>query len=121
MPAPTPVIPARVLTATAGSPMRFQAETVIWDAEAGAPVRFRQPFVMPNWNGVTDNETDYIVADPWMRCDILAKRAYGSEELWWVIAARNDMDLPDVQLYLGRRLKIPQRAWVERTLLRQGR
>lgn len=121
MPAPTPTIPKRVLTATIGSPMRFMDEEVIWDLEQGSPVRFRRPFEMPNWEGVTDNEVEYVVEDPWMRMDILAKRFYGNEEMGWVIAARNNMDLPDVELYPGRRLKVPMRAWVERVLLRQGR
>ena len=120
MPAPTPVIPERVLTATSGSPMRFMHEYVIWDSEMESHVRFRAPFVMPNWDGVTDNEDDYIIENTWIRIDILAKRAYGSEELGWVISARNDLDLPDVQLYLGRRIKIPRRDWVERKLLTQG-
>lgn len=121
MPAPTPTLPKRVLTATAGSPMRFMAEEVIWDAEQGAPVRFRRPFEQPRWDGVTDNEVEYVVAEAWMRLDILAKRYYGREDLGWVIAARNNLDLPDVELYSGRRLKIPTRAWVERVLLPQGR
>lgn len=121
MPVPIPTIPTNVLTATAGSPMRFQAETVIWDLEVGSLVRFRQPFVMPRWDGVTDSEVDYVVGASWMRLDILAKAFYNSEELMWVIAARNNLDLPDVQLYVGQRIKIPARDWVERKLLPQGR
>jgi hypothetical protein len=101
--------------------MRFMDEEVIWDLEMASPVRFRRPFEMPSWDGVTDNEAEYIVADSWMRLDILAKQFYGDEELGWVIAARNNMDLPDVDLYPGRRLKVPTRGWVERVLLRQGR
>jgi hypothetical protein len=96
-------------------------EAVIWDLEQGSPVRFRMPFNMPNWEGVTDNEFEYIVDDSWIRIDILAKQFYGDEEMGWIIAARNNLDLPDVELYSGRSLKIPMRAWVERVLLRQGR
>jgi hypothetical protein len=104
-----------------GSPMRFMDEEVIWDSETGSSVRFRRPFEMPSWDGVTDNEVEYIVSDSWMRIDILARHFYGNEEMGWIIAARNNMDLPDVELYPGRSLKIPTRSWVERTLLRQGR
>jgi hypothetical protein len=121
MPAPTPTVPKRVFTASSGSPMRFMQETVIWDLEVESLVRFREPFVMPNWDGVTENEDDYIVADSWMRIDILAKYFYGSEERGWIIAARNNLDLPDVELYVGRRLKIPRRDWVDQKLLRQGK
>ena len=120
MPAPLPTIPTKVLTATAGSPMRFMREEVVWDLEMGSLVRFRAPFVMPNWTGVTENEDDYVVDTPRMRCDILALNAYGDSELMWVIAARNGLDLPDVQLYEGLLLKIPRREWVERKLLVQG-
>ncbi|MFA4971278.1 MAG: hypothetical protein WC683_01610 [bacterium] len=120
MPAPTPTIPARVLTADAGSPMRFMAEAVVWDLEVGSPVRFREPFVMPSWEGVTENEDDYVVDSPSMRLDILSLRYYSRSDRGWVIAARNGMDLPDVQLYVGRLLKIPRREWVERKLLPQG-
>lgn len=120
MPAPTPTIPTKVLTASAGSPMRFMAEEVIWDLECGSLVRFRAPFVMPNWDGVTENEDDYIVEDAWMRLDILGKRNYDDELRGWVIAARNNLDLPDAQLYVGQRLKIPRREWVETKLLTQG-
>lgn len=120
MPAPTPTVPTKVLTATAGSPMRFMAEEVVWDLEVGSLVRFRAPFVMPDWTGVTENEDDYVVDRPALRCDILANERYGDPERGWVIAARNNLDLPDVQLYEGQRLKIPRRDWVETKLMTQG-
>lgn len=120
MPAPLPTMPKRVLTASGSSPMRFMDEEVIYDSEAGSPVRFRGMFEMPNWTGVEASETDHIVDSDWIRLDVLAGQYYKRPELGWVIAARNHIDLPAVQLYKGLRLKIPGEAWVDRKLLTQG-
>jgi hypothetical protein len=119
--APDPQPRENILKAGVHSPVKFMEEHLIFDKERDSLVRFRGPFLMPDWTGVEDNETDYIVENNWMRCDILAKQYYGDEMLKWVIAARNSLDLPDVQLYKGRRLKIPNRDWVERELLPQYR
>lgn len=121
MPVAIPTPPKRTLTATAASPCRFMEEQVQWDAEMGGLVRWRGAFAMPSWEGVEETEQDYVVEGSVRRLDILARRYYANEELWWVIAARNGLDLPDAQLYDGQRLKIPARAWVERRLLPQGR
>ena len=111
-----------LLRASAYSPMRFMAEQLVFDSEKESLVRFRGPFQMPNWDGVEDTELDYEVDGPWVRLDILANEYYsGRVELMWVIAARNHLDLPDVQLYMGRRLKIPHEDWVDSVLLPQAR
>lgn len=111
-----------LLSATSYSPMRFMAEQLIFDLERESLVRFRGPFQMPNWDGVEETELDYRVDSPWVRLDILASKYYsGRVELWWVIAARNHLDLPDAQLYMGRRLKIPHEDWVDSILLPQAR
>lgn len=121
MKVPDPQPRANLLTAGVHSPMKFMREELIFDSELDSLVRFRGPFIMPDWTGVEDNETDYVVEDSWMRTDILAKRYYGDEELMWVINTRNSLDLPDVQLYSGRRLKIPNKIWVDTVLLPQFR
>jgi hypothetical protein len=117
--APDPQPRTNVLTAGVYSPMKFMQEELIFDVERDSLVRFRGMFIMPNWDGVEDNETDYEVENEWMRCDILAGRYYGDEKLKWVIAARNSLDLPDVQLYKGRKMKIPNKDWVDEVLLPQ--
>jgi hypothetical protein len=121
MPDVEPQVRKKVFSEKAHSPMRFMEEHVVFDQERDALVRFRGMFTMPDWFGVEDNEDDYIVEDSWMRLDILAKRYYNDEELWWVIAARNHIDLPDAQMYKGRRLKIPRKDWVDRKLLPQAK
>ena len=108
-----------LLKAGVHSPMKFMQEELVFDLDRDSLVRFRGMFIMPDWTGVEDNETDYVVENEWMRTDILAFDEYGDEELKWVINARNHLDLPDVQLYKGRRLKIPNKDWVESKLLPQ--
>lgn len=112
----------KILTAGEMSPMRFQKEYLIHDSEIDSLVRFRGPFIMPNWSGVEENESDYVVENSWTRLDQVAAERYGKgkEELMWVIAARNGLDLPDAQLYKGKKLKVPNLDWVEDVLLKQA-
>lgn len=120
MPAPTPSVPKKILTASPDSPMRFMRETTVWDAESEGVVRFRQPFEMPRWDGVTENEDDYMIESHKARLDIIAEEKYGNAERMWVLSARNGLDLPDAQLYPGMIIKVPRRDWVERVLLAQN-
>jgi nucleoid-associated protein YgaU len=76
---------------------------------------------MPAWTGVAAEEGTYVVQAVGEHIENLARAAYGDAALWWVIAARNGLDLPDADLYPGRVLRVPSRAWVERSLLPQGR
>ena len=110
-----------LLKSGASSPMQFMQEHLIFDSERNSLVRFRSPFIMPDWLGVEDNEYDYVVQAAWVTLYQIAYEAYEDAELMWVIAARNHLDLPDAQLYKGRKLKIPNRDWVEDVLLPQGR
>lgn len=110
------------LKANLYSCMNFMPEELIFDKEVGSLVRFRTMFEMPNWNGVEEGETTYIVSGIDERLDTIAKRVWGVErqELYWVIAARNNLDLPDVQLYQGRKLKIPSIGWIDTRFLPQS-
>lgn len=112
----------KVFTAGPYSWMNFMREELIYDMERKSLVRFRGMFNMPKWDGVEDNEVDYVVDGPTLRLDKLAAMYWGSDRqsMWWVIAARNGLDLPNVQLYKGRRLKIPTREWVDSNLLTQA-
>ena len=47
-----------------------------------------------------------------MHVDFLGERYYGDPELEWVIALRNDLDLPEQELYRGMELKIPSPDYV---------
>ncbi len=111
-----------LLTAGPFSPMKFMAEQLIFDKEKDSLVRFFGPFQMPNWDGVEDSEIAHVVEGTSERLDKLADAYYGGRtELGWVIAARNEMDLPDVNLYQGRKIKIPHPEWVDTVLLKQSR
>jgi len=101
--------------------MKFMAEQLIFDKEKDSLVRFYGPFQMPNWDGVEDAEFEHVVEGTSERLEKIAATYYDNRyELWWVIAARNNMDLPDVNLYQGRRLKIPHPEWVDTVLLKQA-
>jgi len=110
-----------LLKSKATSPMQFMKEELIFDSETGSLVRFRGPFIMPDWSGVEDNESEYVVQETWTTLAQIANDEYGDPLLKFVIAARNHLDLPDVQLYKGKRLKVPSKSWVEGKLLQQGR
>ncbi len=109
-----------LLRATGGSTMNFMAEELVHDSEEDSLIRFRGMFQMPNWDGVEENEEDYLVDSPWARVDKIAAAYYDDPELKWVIVARNHLDLPSAQLYKGQVLKIPKKEWVETVLLPQS-
>ena len=102
--------------------MNFMPEQLIYDKAEQGLVRFRAMFEMPSWDGVAEGEKTIVIEDPNDRLDKIAAREWGAErqELYWVIAARNHLDLPDVQLYKGKKLKIPSKAWVDTKLLPQS-
>lgn len=101
--------------------MNFMPEQLIYDKELQGLVRFRAMFEMPNWDGVENDEFTYIISGSSERLDKIAARFWGidRQELYWVIAARNKLDLPDVELYKGRYIKIPSRNWIDTYLLPQ--
>jgi hypothetical protein len=111
-----------ILKAGVFSMMNFMPEQLAYDKELGTLVRWRSMFEMPNWDGVEAEETTYIIDDPEDRLDKIAARFWGNDRmgLYWVIAARNNLDLPDVQLYKGKRLKIPSRGWIDTKMLPQA-
>lgn len=102
--------------------MRFMPEYVLWDDENMNVVRFRGMFEMPSWDGVEEDETTYIVESPNARLDKIASRFWGEsrQHLYWIIAARNNLDIPSVSLYEGQRIKIPALNWIESSFLPQS-
>ena len=52
------------------------------------------------------------------RVDQLALEYYGEQTLWWVIAQRNNLDLPLAELNEGEKVIIPDPAYVRETLVR---
>lgn len=58
-----------------------------------------------------DGDIEYTLKDG-DRLDRVAQQYYGNSSLWWVIAARNDLDLPDVQMVPGRKIIIPDPEYV---------
>jgi hypothetical protein len=110
-----------LLKSQATSPMQFMKEYLLFDSEKNSLVRFRGPFIMPSWAGVEDNESEYVVDNSWTTLQQIANEVYGDPLLEFVISARNHMDLADAQMYKGKKLKVPNKDWVEDTLLPQGR
>jgi len=102
------------------SRMQFMKEYLIYDSENESYIRFRGMYIMPNWDGVEENEFDYVVEHSWTTLYQIAVEFYGDPVLMDVIAARNHMDLPDIQIYRGQVLKIPSKSWVRDKLLPQG-
>lgn len=102
--------------------MNFMPEHLAYDAETDSMVRFRGMFEMPSWEGVEEGEVTHVIDTEWERLDKLAMLYWGEErrEMYWVIAARNNLDLYDVQLYSGRKLKIPSVTWIERKFFSQA-
>ena len=111
-----------VLKSVPFSFMPFMREQLIFDKAEGGLVRFRGMFEMPNWDGVEVDETTFVVEDSNDRVDKIAFRFWGvdRQELYWVISARNHLDLPDTQLYRGLKLKIPSKNWIDTKLLPQS-
>jgi hypothetical protein len=110
-----------LLRASTFSYMNFMPEQLIYDKEKNNLIRFRSMFEMPNWDGVEIDEFSYIISGQNERLDKIAAKFWGidRQELYWVIAARNNLDLPDVQLYQGRTIKIPSKSWIDTYLLPQ--
>lgn len=61
-----------------------------------------------------NDDIDYIVKQG-DRLDSLAYDYYGTHLLWWVIALKNDIDLPS-QMFLGRQIVIPSPRFVRLSL-----
>ena len=102
--------------------MNFMPEQLEYDKETESMVRFRGMFEMPNWDGVEDGEITHIVETEWERLDNLAAIYWGvdRQEMYWIIAARNNLDLYDVDLYRGRAIKIPSATWVDNKFFTQS-
>ena len=58
-----------------------------------------------------DGDIEYTLQDG-DRLDRISQQYYGNVSMWWVIAARNDLDLPDVQIIPGRKIIIPDPTYV---------
>lgn len=67
-------------------------------------------FKMPDLQN-RDGDIEYTIKDG-DRLDKIAQQYYGNVGLWWVVAARNDLDLPDIQMIPGRKIIIPDPAYV---------
>jgi len=87
------------------SPMKFMDLETAEIGETGVLVTFLGFFVPPEFPE-SDGDIDYTVQDR-DRLDKLAQTHYQDEELFWVIAVRNNIDLPDAELYPGKKIVIP--------------
>ena len=85
--------------------LRYCEATLAYDQVLKASVTFMQPAELPEIE-VSDDDIDYMV-NAGDRSDKLAYKFYGDPALWWVIALRNQIDLPEVGLWKGRVIVIP--------------
>lgn len=99
------------------STMRRMTEEYLFDSESDQYIRFMDPFVPPDLTDVEQSETTMVLESPWDRLDLIADRFYGDPALWWVIALRNGLDLPDNEMYPGQVLYIPAPDFVRRRIV----
>ena len=64
------------------------------------------------------DDIDYIIRRS-DRVDLLADRFYGDHLLWWVIALKNQIDLPVVELIAGMKIVIPSPRYVREFIVGQ--
>ena len=107
----------RQLQAPVSSTMRRMEEEYLYDSEVDAYVRCYDPFSPPALPDVGNNESTVVIEGRQQRLDQLAMTYYQDEGLWWVIALRNNLDLPDNALYAGMVLYIPALDYVRRVIL----
>lgn len=57
---------------------------------------------------IKPRDTDtFLTLESSLRPEQIANDMYGKPELWWIIALANDIRLPLVEMYPGRKLRIP--------------
>lgn len=92
--------------------VRYGRQNVVERVGQNGPedVSWFGPSVMPDLSD-RDGDIEYTVQTG-DRLDKLALTFYGSELLWWVIAAKNSFDLPAVEVQAGVSLVIPDPSYV---------
>lgn len=92
--------------------VRYGRQNVVSRVGQSGPedVSWFGPSVMPDLSD-RDGDIEHLVQTG-DRLDKLALTFYGSELLWWVIAAKNGFDLPAVQVQAGVVLVIPDPSFV---------
>lgn len=98
--------------------LTFCGEESIEDSDLDSEIRFFTPFEDPGDPTPEEQATEKeIEVKSSTRLDVLAKKLYGDELLWWVLAWRNNLDLPDADLSPGMILVVPSANYVRNTLL----
>jgi len=97
-----------------GSWQKFCERLEIYDQDSGDTVLFYAPVDPPDIEP-QDRDSEYIVKEN-DRLDKIAQQFYGVSGAWWVIALRNDMDWPFIEMTPGERIIIPDSDYV-RTIL----
>lgn len=70
----------------------------------------------PNFPDVVPQDNDtYITIDDSTagNLDLIAFDAYGDADLWWVIALANDIELIPTDVIIGKRIRIPNKSYVD--------
>lgn len=91
-----------------GSLLESNAGTSFWD-------QIDFPEVVPQDTDVfiTIDETNVG------RLDLIAFDAYGDPDLWWAIALANRIDLIPSDVYMNRRIRIPDKGFID-SLISKG-
>lgn len=82
----------------------------------GDSITFLGDFVSPDMPE-SSGDKEKVIEDG-DRLDRLALESYGEQLLWWVIAVRNNFDLPDANLVVGEKLIIPDPELVKSRYIR---
>jgi hypothetical protein len=107
----------RAMQYPVSSVLRRATEEWVYDTEVAGYVRFLGPVPTVSFPDVEGNELTVVIEDRTTRLDTLAQKYYADPALWWVIAARNELDLPDQDLYPGLTLYVPTMDYVRRKIL----
>lgn len=90
--------------------LKYATQEFIYDSDVGSSVLFFGMADLPTIE-IKDSEIEYIVEKK-DRIDTIAHKFYGNAALWWVIALRNEMGLPDEEIYEGARIVIPHPDYI---------
>ena len=67
---------------------------------------------------VSESEDDiYFRVTRGTRLDVIAKRVYGDESLWWIIASVNNLDLTDYSLSDDKVIRVPNPSRIDTILM----
>jgi hypothetical protein len=93
--------------------VRLDKDSLAWFAPLVQFTDGSQAFGMLDFPVLEERHDDQVcVVESGDTIESLAKRYYGSAELWVVLAVANDIEMPTVDLWVGRTLRVPDPVYV---------